>query len=294
MEVVAHRTSPTNMGLALLANLSAYDFGYLSAGELIERTANALGTMQTLERHRGHFYNWYDTRSLKPLPPLYVSSVDSGNLACHLLTLRQGLLALADASILAPRCFEGLLDTAALAGDTSLRAELRVGLPLAAGDGERGALPSRAMGGASQGRAARPADRGRPRRSAAFPLSRRRGHPDGARACRAEQRIGPARARAHRGARAPGEGSRPARAHGVRLPGRQGAPASRHRLQRRRDAARRELLRPARFRGAREHLRRDRAGTAAAGELVRARPPAHHRRAASRRCCRGAARCSST
>jgi cellobiose phosphorylase len=124
VEVVAHRTSPTNMGLALLANLSAYDFGYLSAGELIERTANALGTMQALERHRGHFYNWYDTRSLKPLPPLYVSSVDSGNLACHLLTLRQGLLALADASILAPRCFEGLLDTAALAGDTSLQAEL--------------------------------------------------------------------------------------------------------------------------------------------------------------------------
>src|SRR5687768_15680505 len=124
VEVVAHRTSPTNMGLALLANLSAYDFGYLSAGELIERTSNALGTMQALERHRGHFYNWYDTRTLKPLPPLYVSSVDSGNLACHLLTLRQGLLALGDASILAPRCFEGLLDTAALAGDARLQAEL--------------------------------------------------------------------------------------------------------------------------------------------------------------------------
>jgi cellobiose phosphorylase len=123
--VVAHRTSPTNMGLALLANLSAYDFGYLSAGQLAERTDRALGTMQTLERHRGHFYNWYDTRTLKPLPPLYVSSVDSGNLACHLLTLRQGLLALADHSILAPRCFEGLLDTAALVGDAALEAELQ-------------------------------------------------------------------------------------------------------------------------------------------------------------------------
>ena len=67
--VVAHRTSPTNMGLALLANLSAYDFGYIPAGQLIERTANALHTMETLERHRGHFYNWYDTQSLKPLPP---------------------------------------------------------------------------------------------------------------------------------------------------------------------------------------------------------------------------------
>jgi cyclic beta-1,2-glucan synthetase len=122
--VVAHRTSPTNMGLSLLANLSAYDFGYLTAGELIERTANALGTMQSLERYRGHFYNWYDTRSLKPLPPLYVSSVDSGNLACHLLTLRQGLLALADAGTLAPRCFEGLRDTAMLLGNAELEAEV--------------------------------------------------------------------------------------------------------------------------------------------------------------------------
>ena len=109
--VVAHRTSPTNMGLALLANLSAYDFGYISAGQLIERTANALHTMEALERHRGHFYNWYDTQSLKPLPPIYVSTVDSGNLAGHLLTLRPGLLALPDHKILGTRLFEGLSDT---------------------------------------------------------------------------------------------------------------------------------------------------------------------------------------
>jgi cellobiose phosphorylase len=92
--VVAHRTSPTNMGLALLANLSAYDFGFITAAQLVERTANTLGSMQRLERFRGHFYNWYDTRTLQPLPPRYVSSVDSGNLAMHLLTLRQGLIAL--------------------------------------------------------------------------------------------------------------------------------------------------------------------------------------------------------
>ena len=108
---VAHRTSPTNMGLALLANLSAYDFGYLSAGQLIERTANTLHTMKTLERHRGHFYNWYDTQSLKPLLPTYVSTVDSGNLAGHLLTLRPGLLALPDQKILGVRFFDGLSDT---------------------------------------------------------------------------------------------------------------------------------------------------------------------------------------
>jgi len=78
---VAHRTSPTNMGLALLANLSAYDFGYIPAGRFIERTENALRTMESMERHRGHFYNWYDTQSLKPLLPTYISTVDSGNLA---------------------------------------------------------------------------------------------------------------------------------------------------------------------------------------------------------------------
>ncbi|HLC40077.1 MAG TPA: glucoamylase family protein, partial [Methylomirabilota bacterium] len=109
--VVGHRTSPTNMGLALLANLSAYDFGYIPAGQLIERTAYALRTMEALERHRGHFYNWYDTQSLKPLPPLYVSTVDSGNLAGHLLTLRPGLLGLPDHKILGSRVFEGLSDT---------------------------------------------------------------------------------------------------------------------------------------------------------------------------------------
>jgi len=109
--VVAHRTSPTNMGLALLANLSAYDFGYISTGQLVERTTNALHTMEGLERHRSHFYNWYDTQSLRPLLPTYVSTVDSGNLAGHLLTLRPGLLALPDQKILGSRFFDGLQDT---------------------------------------------------------------------------------------------------------------------------------------------------------------------------------------
>ncbi|HSM30638.1 MAG TPA: cyclic beta 1-2 glucan synthetase, partial [Woeseiaceae bacterium] len=109
--VVAHRTSPTNMGIALLANLAAYDFGYLPSGHLVERTENALRTMDALPRHRGHFYNWYDTQSLEPLLPLYVSTVDSGNLAGHLLTLRQGLLELPDHGILGERWLEGISDT---------------------------------------------------------------------------------------------------------------------------------------------------------------------------------------
>ena len=68
-------------------------------------------TMETMERHRGHFYNWYDTQSLKPLHPMYISTVDSGNLAAHLLTLRPGLLALSDQKILGARFFDGLGDT---------------------------------------------------------------------------------------------------------------------------------------------------------------------------------------
>ena len=108
---VAHRTSPTNIGLALLANLSAYDFGYLPAGGLLERTANTLRTMDELERYRGHFYNWYDTQTLRLLPPLYISTVDSGNLAAYLLTLRAGLAALADDRILPARLLDGIGDT---------------------------------------------------------------------------------------------------------------------------------------------------------------------------------------
>jgi cyclic beta-1,2-glucan synthetase len=111
ISVTAHRTSPTNMGLSLLANLSAYDFGYILMDELIARTSNAFSSMNLMERYRGHFFNWYDTQSLKPLRPLYISSVDSGNFAAHLLTLRQGLLTLPDQTIHGPRMFEGISDT---------------------------------------------------------------------------------------------------------------------------------------------------------------------------------------
>ena len=105
------------MGLALLANLAARDLGYLSAGGLIRRTQNALATMQRLERHRGHFYNWYETRTLRPLLPLYVSSVDSGNLAGHLLTLASGLREQADETTFTPQLFAGLRDTVRVLGD---------------------------------------------------------------------------------------------------------------------------------------------------------------------------------
>ncbi|HSG22181.1 MAG TPA: glucoamylase family protein, partial [Azonexus sp.] len=115
---VAHRTSPTNIGLSLLANFTAYDFGYIQAGKLVDRSAHTLATMARLEQHNGHFYNWYDTQTLQPLLPKYISTVDSGNLAGHLLTLRAGLLALLDDSILPAQVFSGLSDTFEILADS--------------------------------------------------------------------------------------------------------------------------------------------------------------------------------
>ncbi|MGB5472482.1 MAG: glucoamylase family protein, partial [Gammaproteobacteria bacterium] len=109
--VIASRTSPTNIGMALLANLAAYDFGYISAGEFLRLSGNTLATMEKLERYRGHFYNWYDTRTLQPLRPQYISSVDSGNLAGSLLTLQAGLVELKDQPVLSTNAFQGLQDT---------------------------------------------------------------------------------------------------------------------------------------------------------------------------------------
>ncbi|HEX3800185.1 MAG TPA: glucoamylase family protein [Verrucomicrobiae bacterium] len=111
---IACRTSPTNIGLALLANLTAYDFGYIAAGTLMDRTQKTLATLERMERYRGHFYNWYDTRTLKPLLPNYISTVDSGNLAGHLFILSSGLAELSDGPILSKQVFAGLRDTLGL------------------------------------------------------------------------------------------------------------------------------------------------------------------------------------
>ena len=111
VEKVAHRTSPTNMGLTLLANLAAWDFGYCTTRAFAERCVQTLNSMQGLERFRGHFYNWYDTLTLQPLPPRYISTVDSGNLIGHLLVLRQGILDIPHRKIWSVQSLEGLRDT---------------------------------------------------------------------------------------------------------------------------------------------------------------------------------------
>ncbi|MEI7844379.1 MAG: glucoamylase family protein [Chloroflexota bacterium] len=91
---VAHYTTPTNIGLFMLSTLSAYDLGYLGISELAIRLQSTFETLGKLEHYRGHLLNWYDSQTLTALPPRYISTVDSGNLAACLMTLRQGCLAL--------------------------------------------------------------------------------------------------------------------------------------------------------------------------------------------------------
>ena len=92
---VAHRTSPTNIAMSLLANLSAFDLGFIDVDTLAARTDATLTTVDRLEHYEGHLLNWYDSQSLMPLLPKYVSTVDSGNYAAALLTLAAGLRELA-------------------------------------------------------------------------------------------------------------------------------------------------------------------------------------------------------
>jgi cyclic beta-1,2-glucan synthetase len=88
--VVAHRSSPTNFGLYLLSVLAAHDFGWIGVIELADRLSKTLKSMSELPRHKGHFFNWYETTGARPLEPKYISSVDNGNLAGHLLAVAQG------------------------------------------------------------------------------------------------------------------------------------------------------------------------------------------------------------
>ena len=111
---LARRTSPTNIGMSLLSTLAAHDFGYITTDTLLHRLDATLTTLESLERHRGHFLNWYDTTTLAPLHPRYVSTVDSGNLAGALIALAQGLLALRSRPQTRAQRLAGLADAADL------------------------------------------------------------------------------------------------------------------------------------------------------------------------------------
>jgi cyclic beta-1,2-glucan synthetase len=119
--VIAHRTSPTNIAMLLLSELAAHDLGYLGPAGLSTWVASTLDTVERLERHRGHIYNWYDTRTLAPLEPRYVSTVDSGNLAGALIALAVGCEQAAAAPPRRPELCAGLRDTAGLLADAAER-----------------------------------------------------------------------------------------------------------------------------------------------------------------------------
>jgi cyclic beta-1,2-glucan synthetase len=136
--VLGRRTSPTNIGAYLLSVVSAHDLGWIGAAELADRVERVFATLDRLERFRGHFFNWYSTQDLRPLEPRYVSTVDSGNLAAHLIALRQACLETARANrsesngthgIIAgarsdrSRVLEGLRDTLALARESLVGVE---------------------------------------------------------------------------------------------------------------------------------------------------------------------------
>ncbi len=116
-EQIAHRTSPTNIGLTLLATLSAYDFGYLGPSELSLRVRRVFDSLTRMTHYQGHLFNWYDTRSLQPLLPRYVSTVDSGNLAGCLLALKQGCTEMAVAPVVRAEAWDGLGDSIDLLGE---------------------------------------------------------------------------------------------------------------------------------------------------------------------------------
>jgi cyclic beta-1,2-glucan synthetase len=111
---LARRTSPTNIGMSMLSAMAAHDLGYLTTGSLVRRLSAIVATLESLERHRGHFLNWYDTATRAPLHPQYVSTVDSGNLAGALIALAQGLLQIESQPRTRAQRLRGLADTADL------------------------------------------------------------------------------------------------------------------------------------------------------------------------------------
>ena len=95
----------------MLSTLSAHDFGYISTLEFVERQELTFASLTKLGKLRGHFFNWYDTRTLEPLLPQYISTVDSGNLAGHLIALKQAFIEMPEVRLLDQRVIDGLTDT---------------------------------------------------------------------------------------------------------------------------------------------------------------------------------------
>ena len=129
--VLARRTSPTNFGIYLLSTASAYDFGWIGLRDAVERLEATFATLARMSRYRGHFYNWYDTADLRPLEPRYISTVDSGNLAGHLIALANACKGWRDRTGQEARCLGGVADAVALASEEAVRLAALGQLPIA-------------------------------------------------------------------------------------------------------------------------------------------------------------------
>ncbi|MFL5561875.1 MAG: GH36-type glycosyl hydrolase domain-containing protein, partial [Gemmatimonadaceae bacterium] len=115
--VVAMRTSPTNIGLQLMAIATAAELGFISIEEMTTRLERAFRSLERMRRYRGHFYNWYELHDLNVLEPAYISTVDSGNLAGHLIALRQSCLHIADRPVSSARLWRALAAALQIAHD---------------------------------------------------------------------------------------------------------------------------------------------------------------------------------
>lgn len=118
---IAHRTSPTNIGLLLVSIISARDLGYICTTDMLDRLNNSITTIEKLKKWRGHLYNWYDTVSLEVLKPNYISTVDSGNFVGYLMALRQGLIEYKERPLLEKNLILGLRDTAAILNEECIK-----------------------------------------------------------------------------------------------------------------------------------------------------------------------------
>lgn len=116
---LARRTSPTNIGLMLASTIAARDFGYITTSVMLKRIGHTLNTLKSLPRWNGHFYNWYDTVTLEPLQPVYISTVDSGNLVAYLLTVKQSLKDITNHLHLNSDSVQGLIDIARWESETN-------------------------------------------------------------------------------------------------------------------------------------------------------------------------------
>ena len=118
--IVAHRSSPTNFGLYLLSTIAAKDFGWIGIGEMVDRLESTLTELQSLPLYKGHFYNWYDLQKKQPLDPQYISSVDSGNFAGHLLVIAQACEEISQCPLPTLKRIEGIQDTLCLLKESLL------------------------------------------------------------------------------------------------------------------------------------------------------------------------------